>query len=261
MNVGAAGTVSELGSPLHPGRPLGERGGAEAGPARSPGSGRPGPPGPSRPVTTRWWPDGTAWPLRHSPKPGQSWAGRTSWPPPSGSRRTSSSVHWRARPGTRRGSSYAFRTTVNARGIGGLLEDYAFCADGFWRCTRSREGALVRLSEAVISAAGRRFVAAGTAGGHRRGTEQVRAAQGGQAGLDPFDNATPSGAAAFAGALLSYAALSGSAEHRGHSPPRSSALLPPLADRAPRVAGWLLATAQAALAGPVEAAVVGPARS
>ncbi|MGO4610996.1 hypothetical protein AB4142_32175, partial [Variovorax sp. 2RAF20] len=34
-------------------------------------------------------------------------------------------------------------------------------------------------------------------------------------------------------------------------------LLPPLAANAPRVAGWLLATAQAALAGPVEAAVVG----
>ena len=39
------------------------------------------------------------------------------------------------------------------------------------------------------------------------------------------------------------------------------ALLPPIAARAPRVAGWLLATAQAALAGPVEAAVVGPPRS
>jgi uncharacterized protein YyaL (SSP411 family) len=35
------------------------------------------------------------------------------------------------------------------------------------------------------------------------------------------------------------------------------ALLPPLAGRAPRAAGWLLATAEAALAGPVEAAVVG----
>jgi uncharacterized protein len=35
-------------------------------------------------------------------------------------------------------------------------------------------------------------------------------------------------------------------------------LLPPIATRAPRVAGWLLATAQAALAGPVEAAVAGP---
>ena len=36
---------------------------------------------------------------------------------------------------------------------------------------------------------------------------QVTAAQGGRAGLDPFDNATPSGAAALAGVLLSYAAL------------------------------------------------------
>jgi len=56
---------------------------------------------------------------------------------------------------------------------------------------------------------------------------------------------------------LSYAALSGSAEHRALAA-QVLALLPPLAARAPRVAGWLLATAQAALAGPVEAAVVGP---
>jgi uncharacterized protein YyaL (SSP411 family) len=35
------------------------------------------------------------------------------------------------------------------------------------------------------------------------------------------------------------------------------ALLPPIAAQAPRVAGWLLATAQAAAEGPVEAAVVG----
>ncbi len=86
---------------------------------------------------------------------------------------------------------------------------------------------------------------------------QVQSALGGQPGLDPFDSATPSGAAAFAGVLLSYGALSGSAEHRGLAAHVLS-LLPAIAGRAPRVAGWLLATAQAALAGPVEAAVAGP---
>lgn len=51
--------------------------------------------------------------------------------------------------------------------------------------------------------------------------------------------------------------MSGSSEYRALAG-NILALLPPLATRAPRAAGWLLATAQAALAGPVEAAVVGP---
>jgi uncharacterized protein YyaL (SSP411 family) len=72
-----------------------------------------------------------------------------------------------------------------------------------------------------------------------------------------FDNAAPSGAAALAGALVTHAALSGSLAHHTLAA-NILALLPPLAVRAPRAAGWLLATAQAALAGPVEAAVAGP---
>ncbi|MDQ0679504.1 uncharacterized protein YyaL (SSP411 family) [Arthrobacter pascens] len=145
-----------------------------------------------------------------------------------------------------------------ARGIGGLLEDYAFCAEGLFALYavtgRTR---WYGFAEQLVQAACRRFVVAGRLVDSSGGSGQVRSAQGGQSGLDPFDNATPSGAAAFAGVLLSYAALSGSAEHRGMASHVLS-LLPPLAGRAPRVAGWLLATAQAALAGPVEAAVVGP---
>jgi uncharacterized protein YyaL (SSP411 family) len=169
-------------------------------------------------------------------------------------------VHWQA------GSSVLLRVshTGTARGIEGLLEDYAFCADGLFALySVTGRQRWYRFAEELVQAAGSRFVVAGrlvdTAGGDGR----VRAAQGGQSGLDPFDNATPSGASAFAGALLSYAALSGSAEHRSLAA-QVLALLPPLAERAPRVAGWLLATAQAALAGPVEAAVVGargPART
>jgi uncharacterized protein len=75
---------------------------------------------------------------------------------------------------------------------------------------------------------------------------------------DPADNATPSGTFAAAGALLSYAALTGSARHRDAA---LSALgvLPVLASRYPRAAGWGLAVAEAVLAGPAEIAVVGPA--
>ena len=145
-----------------------------------------------------------------------------------------------------------------ARGIEGLLEDYAFCAEGMLALyavtgrTRWYE-----FGEQLVQAACRRFVMAGRLADTSGGSGQVRSAQGGESGLDPFDNATPSGAAAFSGVLLGYAALSGSAEHRAMAA-HILALLPAVAGRAPRAAGWLLAVAQAALAGPVEAAVVGP---
>src|SRR5690606_31051507 len=74
---------------------------------------------------------------------------------------------------------------------------------------------------------------------------------------DPSDGATPSGAAAAAGALLSYAALTGSTRHRD----AATVLLrgaAQLAHRSPRFTGWWLAVAEAAAAGPLEVAVVGP---
>ena len=75
---------------------------------------------------------------------------------------------------------------------------------------------------------------------------------------DPADNATPSGTFAAAGALLSYAALTGSARHRDAALAALGSL-PVLAERYPRAAGWGLAVAEAVLAGPSEIAVVGPA--
>jgi uncharacterized protein YyaL (SSP411 family) len=145
-----------------------------------------------------------------------------------------------------------------ARGNGGLLEDYAFCVDGFLTLFGVTGDARWYLrAQDILLAACLRFAADGTLVDTAGESSQVFNAQGQRAGLEPFDNATPSGAAAFAGALLSYAALSGSSDHRIMAGNILS-LLPPLATRAPRAAGWLLATAQAALAGPVEAAVVGP---
>jgi uncharacterized protein len=75
---------------------------------------------------------------------------------------------------------------------------------------------------------------------------------------DPADGPSPSGPFAVAGALLSYAALTGSARHRDAA---FAALrtVPAIASRFPRAAGWGLAVAEASLAGPVEIAVVGPA--
>ena len=75
---------------------------------------------------------------------------------------------------------------------------------------------------------------------------------------DPADGPSPSGTFAVAGALLSYAALTGSARHR-EAAATALATVPALAQRFPRAAGWGLAVAEASLAGPVEVAVVGPA--
>ena len=74
---------------------------------------------------------------------------------------------------------------------------------------------------------------------------------------DPADNATPSGTFAAADALLSYAALAGSARHRDAA---TSALkaLPAIASRYPRAAGMGLAVAEALVSGPAEVAIVGP---
>ncbi len=73
---------------------------------------------------------------------------------------------------------------------------------------------------------------------------------------DPTDNATPSGRSAAAGALLSYAAYTGSARHR-EAAERALGVTGLLADRAPRAGGWGLAVAEAMLAGPLEVAIVG----
>jgi len=74
---------------------------------------------------------------------------------------------------------------------------------------------------------------------------------------DPTDGATPSGSSAAAGALLSYAAYTGSTRHRDAA---LSALgvVAPVIGRYPRFAGWAAAVGEAALAGPVEVAVIGP---
>ena len=167
-------------------------------------------------------------------------------------------VHWRPAAD---GHGRLIRVSHDgvARGIGGLLEDYALCAEGLFALygvtghTRWYD-----LAEAMLDAACSRFVADGGLKDAAGESMQVTAAQGGRDGMDPFDSATPSGAAALAGALVTHSALSGSSEHRTLAANILSLLVPALAVRAPRAAGWLLATAQAALAGPVEAAVAGP---
>ncbi|MFD2025209.1 thioredoxin domain-containing protein [Promicromonospora aerolata] len=73
---------------------------------------------------------------------------------------------------------------------------------------------------------------------------------------DPSDGPEPSGQSALAGALGTYAALTGSPRHR-RAAEAAVAAAGALARQAPRFAGWTLATAEALAAGPLQVAVVG----
>ncbi len=70
------------------------------------------------------------------------------------------------------------------------------------------------------------------------------------------DNAEPAGASALAGALLTYSALTASARHR-EAAEDALAACGSVARAEPRFAGWALAVAEAAVAGPLQVAVVG----
>ncbi len=70
------------------------------------------------------------------------------------------------------------------------------------------------------------------------------------------DGATPSGMSLACEALLTYAALTGSSRHREAAEAGLNRLSTVMA-RAPRFAGWALAVAEAALAGPYQVAVAG----
>jgi uncharacterized protein YyaL (SSP411 family) len=73
---------------------------------------------------------------------------------------------------------------------------------------------------------------------------------------DPTDGPTPCGPAAAAGALLSYAAVVGAPAYR-EAADAALATLAPIAAGFPRAAGWACAVAEAAVAGPLQVAVVG----
>jgi len=72
---------------------------------------------------------------------------------------------------------------------------------------------------------------------------------------DPTDNATPSGLAAVAGALVTHAALTGDVVNR-ESAITAVATVTAVLERFPRFAGWSGAVGEALAAGPLEVAVV-----
>jgi uncharacterized protein len=135
----------------------------------------------------------------------------------------------------------------------GVLEDYACVADGLLALhAATGEARWVSVARGLLDVVCERF--ADDRGGFYDTADDAEALF--TRPQDPTDNATPSGQFAAAGALLACASLTGDSRFRDAA---LSALSPVglLAERAPRFAGWGMAVAEAALAGPVQVAVVG----
>lgn len=135
----------------------------------------------------------------------------------------------------------------------GVLEDYGDVAEGFLALASvTGEGVWLDVAGLLLDSVLHHFTAAdGSFYDTADDAETlIRRPQ------DPTDNATPSGWTAAAGALLSYAAHTGSDQHR-EAAERALGVVGALADKAPRFIGWGLAVAEAALDGPREVAVVG----
>ncbi|MEU6879801.1 thioredoxin domain-containing protein [Streptomyces sp. NPDC046712] len=137
----------------------------------------------------------------------------------------------------------------------GVLEDYADVAEGFLALAGvTGEGVWLEFAGFLLDIVLDQFVAEGGAlyDTAHDAEALIRRPQ------DPTDNAAPSGWTAAAGALLSYAAHTGSEAHRSAAE-GALGVVKALGPRAPRFIGWGLATAEALLDGPREIAVVGAA--
>ncbi|URN15239.1 MULTISPECIES: thioredoxin domain-containing protein [Streptomyces] len=137
----------------------------------------------------------------------------------------------------------------------GVLEDYGDVAEGFLALAAvTGEGVWLEFAGLLLDGVLDRFRGEdGELYDTAHDAEQlIRRPQ------DPTDNAAPSGWTAAAGALLSYAAHTGSEAHRSAAE-RALGVVRALGPRAPRFVGWGLAVTEALLDGPREVAVVGPA--
>ncbi|WP_026402179.1 thioredoxin domain-containing protein [Actinomadura rifamycini] len=135
----------------------------------------------------------------------------------------------------------------------GVLEDYADVAEGLLALHAvTGDPGRMRLAGELLHTVLERFTD-GEGGFYDTADDAERLFRRPQ---DPTDNAAPSGQFAAAGALLSFAALTGSDRHREAA---EQALAPAaaLAARHARFAGWGLAVAEALATGPVEIAVIG----
>ncbi|WP_328763466.1 thioredoxin domain-containing protein [Streptomyces sp. NBC_00272] len=135
----------------------------------------------------------------------------------------------------------------------GVLEDYGDVAEGFLALASvTGEGVWLEFAGFLVDLVLDRFTAEdGSLYDTAHDAEQlIRRPQ------DPTDTAAPSGWTAAAGALLSYAAHTGSQAHRSAAE-RALGVVHALGPRVPRFIGHGLAVAEALVDGPREVAVVG----
>ncbi|MER7898755.1 thioredoxin domain-containing protein [Streptomyces sp. NPDC096046] len=137
----------------------------------------------------------------------------------------------------------------------GVLEDYADVAEGFLALASvTGEGVWLEFAGFLLDHVLARFTDTESGSLYDTAADAERLIRRPQ---DPTDNAAPSGWTAAAGALLSYAAHTGSEPHRAAAH-RALGVVKALGPRVPRFIGWGLAVAEAVLDGPREVAVVGP---
>ncbi|SOD84148.1 thioredoxin domain-containing protein [Streptomyces sp. Ag109_G2-15] len=137
----------------------------------------------------------------------------------------------------------------------GVLEDYADVAEGFLALASvTGEGVWLDFAGLLLDHVLARFTDPGSGALYDTASDAEQLIRRPQ---DPTDNATPSGWTAAAGALLSYAAHTGSEPHRAAAE-RALGVVKALGPRVPRFIGWGLAVAEALLDGPREVAIVGP---
>ncbi|MFD8716729.1 thioredoxin domain-containing protein [Streptomyces sp. NPDC059629] len=137
----------------------------------------------------------------------------------------------------------------------GVLEDYGDVAEGFLALAAvTGEGVWLEFAGLLLDHVLARFTDPETGALYDTASDAEQLIRRPQ---DPTDNATPSGWTAAAGALLGYAAHTGSEPHRTAAE-RALGVVRTLGPRVPRFVGWGLAVAEALLDGPREVAIVGP---
>ncbi|MFF4587039.1 thioredoxin domain-containing protein [Streptomyces sp. NPDC001388] len=135
----------------------------------------------------------------------------------------------------------------------GVLEDYADVAEGFLALASvTGEGVWLEFAGFLLDHVLARFADPGSGVLYDTAADAERLIRRPQ---DPTDNAVPSGWTAAAGALLGYAAHTGSEPHRAAAE-KALGVVKALGPRVPRFIGWGLAVAEALLDGPREVAVV-----
>ncbi|GLZ35552.1 hypothetical protein Lesp02_77390 [Lentzea sp. NBRC 105346] len=139
----------------------------------------------------------------------------------------------------------------------GVLEDYACLADGLL-ALHQVTGSIRWLDAAcgLLDTALARFAVPDAPGAYYDTADDAETLV--RRPADSTDNASPSGAAALAGALLTASLLAGQSSVYRTAASDAVTRAGLLAARAPRFAGHWLSVAEAALAGPLQVAIVGP---